>query len=124
MLYNQDIRYFFILSLLLLGGCKVMTYPHVSFVKGEIVSHCFWNNDIIIDQVVSPELIHAYSWDDGAPKGLRIAIQPLTGEYVTGEHVRHGKYEYLGPMTYTILKDGKGNDSQTNTVRLFRELPN
>lgn len=100
-----------------------MTYPTCYFTKGEVVSHTFFNNDIKIVQVVSPELVHAHSWDDDMPKGLRIAIQPLDGNYVTGEFIRHGKYEYLGPLTYTVIKDGNGNDNQTNTIRLFRELP-
>ena len=51
-----------------------------------------------------------------------IAILPLSDDYVNGQHIRRGYYEYLGPYTYVTIKDGKGNDEQTNTIRLFREI--
>lgn len=103
-------------------GCNVMTSPTASLAKGQIVEHGIFDDAIVISQVVSTNEVHAYSRsDDGFMYGLRIAIQPLTDDYVTGQRIRLGRYEYLGPYTYVTIKDGKGNDGQTNTIRLFRE---
>lgn len=110
---------------LLLVGCKSMTSPNDTFVVGERVKYSWYQSDIIICQVVSNNEIHAYSYDEnGYIDGLRIAIIPRNGGYVTGEYVRHGVYEYIGPHTYIIVKDGKGNNEQTNTIRLFKEIDN
>lgn len=54
-------------------------------------------------------------------KGLRIAVQPLENDYVTGSYLRPGLYEYVGPYTYQTVKDANGN-SKTNTIRLFKEV--
>ena len=105
-------------------GCNTMTSPQSTFAKGEIVKHGSLDDDLVVFQVVSTNEVHAYSVDgSGIHYGLRIAIQPLDGDYVNGQCVRHGHYEYRGPYTYVTIKDGKGNDGQTNTIRLFRELP-
>ena len=53
--------------------------------------------------------------------GLRIAVIPLENDYVTGTYLRPGLYEYVGPYTYTTIKDANGN-SKTNTIRLFKEV--
>ena len=74
-------------------------------------------------QVVDDGGIHAYSYEAGLIDGLRIAIIPLEKNYVNGEYVRHGTYEYVGPHTYTIIKDANGNEGRTNTIRLFKEVP-
>lgn len=111
-----------VVFLLTICGCNVMTSPSATFAKGQVVEHGIFDDAIVIAQVVSTNEVHAYSQsDDGLAYGLRIAIQPVTGDYVTGQHIRLGRYEYLGPYTYVTVKDGKGNDEQTNTIRLFRE---
>lgn len=108
----------------LICGCNTMTAPQSTFAKGEIVKHGILDDDIVVFQVVSTNVVHAYSVDgSGFHYGLRIAIQPLDGDYVNGQYVRRGRYEYKGPYTYVTIKDGKGNDGQTNTIRLFQELP-
>ena len=53
--------------------------------------------------------------------GLRIAVVPLENDYVTGTYLRTGLYEYVGPFTYTTIKDANGNMKQ-NTIRLFKEV--
>lgn len=106
-------------------GCNTMTAPQSTFVKGEVVEHGILDDELVVFQVVSTNEVHAYSVDDsGVMYGLRIAIQPLVGDYVNGQYIRRGYYEYLGPYTYVTIKDGKGNDGQTNTIRLFREISN
>lgn len=54
-------------------------------------------------------------------EGLRIAVIPLENDYVTDSYLRPGLYEYVGPYTYTKVKDANGN-STTHTVRLFKEV--
>ena len=104
-------------------GCNTMTAPQSTFTKGEIVEHGILDDELVVFQVVSTNEVHAYSVDgSGFTHGLRIAIQPLDGDYVNGQYIRRGHYEYLGPYTYVTIKDGKGNEGQTNTVRLFREI--
>lgn len=106
-------------------GCNTMTAPQATFARGEIVEHGILDDELVVFQVVSTNEVHAYSVDDsGLTHGLRIAIQPLDGDYVNGQYIRRGHYEYLGPYTYVTIKDGKGNEGQTNTIRLFREISN
>ena len=54
-------------------------------------------------------------------EGLRVAIIPLENDYVTGQYLRNGTYEYEGPYTYITCRDLSGNE-QLNTVRLFKEV--
>ena len=108
---------------ILIYGCNTMTSPQSTFKRGEVVNHGIFDDEIVVAQVVSTNEVHAYSVSDaGFTYGLRIAILPLSDDYVNGQHIRRGYYEYLGPYTYVIIKDGKGNDEQTNTIRLFREI--
>ncbi len=53
--------------------------------------------------------------------GLRVVVIPLENDYVTGQYLRTGTYEYVGPYTYVTIKDLAGNEAP-NTVRLFREV--
>jgi len=104
-------------------GCNTMTSPQSTFERGEVVNHGIFDDALVVAQVVSTNVVHAYSVSDaGFTYGLRIAILPLSDDYVNGQHIRRGYYEYLGPYTYVTIKDGKGNDEQTNTIRLFREI--
>lgn len=108
---------------ILICGCNTMTSPQSTFERGEIVNHGIFDDAIVVAQVVSTNVVHAYSVSDaGFTYDLRIAILPLSDDYVNGQHIRRGYYEYLGPYTYVTIKDGKGNDEQTNTIRLFREI--
>jgi len=53
--------------------------------------------------------------------GLRVAFIPSKNDYVTGSYLRPGLYEYVGPYTYTTIKDRNGNQTP-NTIRLFKEV--
>ena len=101
------------------GGCRSIVSEGASFKKGEIVTYALYEPEIEVVQVISTNLVHASS----RIGGLRIAIIPKDDSYVNGQRVRRGRYEYMGPYTYQLIKDGFGNDDRTNTIRLFKELP-
>ena len=72
-------------------GCNTMTSPQSTFERGEVVNHGIFDDALVVAQVVSTNMVHAYSVSDaGFTYGLRIAILPLSDDYVNGQHIRRG----------------------------------
>jgi len=100
------------------GGCCTasrMVSPTADIQKGERLEMSLRMLKIV--QVCDDCVLVKY--DDYS--GLKIAVVPLVNDYVTDSYLRAGIYEYVGPYTYTTVKDENGNNG-THTVRLFKEV--
>ena len=107
-----------IIGLMTLCGClsaDCFVAPTASPKKGE--HYRLYFNTLKIVQVCD-DRVHVKHHSDN---GLRICVIPLENDYVTDSYLRPGLYEYVGPFTYTMIKDLAGNEG-TNTVRLFKEV--
>lgn len=105
--------------LLLVGGClssDCFISPTATPRPGERYKLYFRTLEIV--QVVDKEVHVRHHTGNG----LRVCVLPLFNDYVTGAYLRPGVYEYVGPYTYHVIKDGRGNDERTHTVRLFKEV--